>query len=776
LSRQRLTDRHGAARYIRFVFFGLLITIGLASAACALAGRSRVVSGPLEARTAEAAANLTPEQAAVREASTLICRGLFDEAEKTIEEARGASLSESEPVGRLAALVAEYEQIAERRKAGQALAYEEQLTALKKAQGVVDVNDPNEIADLNDVNDVVEVLSIVTRAGEYATDAQRQELLGMDFVKTVFQKAIDKAAEYEVEGKWIEAYSNCYYWLAAIDPNNEAYKDYAERLIEKSQIVAAFQDSPCETSRERFDGIKPIMFVKAIAALNLYYVNIIDYGEMAAKGIERCILLADVVERSKQFASYMSDANGVKDVNDAGGVSDPNGVKKKFVKPDPEALAAWRSTLAALRGEVKESPSGFGRDEFLAIFEKLLILNEATAKLPDTIVVAQFSEAALEALDPYTVMVWPRQVDDFEKMMTNEFTGIGIEISRRDGLLTVGSLLPDTPAYRSGLDAGDVIEAVDGLETRDMTLTCAVKKITGPKGTKVRLTVRRQNLDSTQDIEITRDRITVPTIRGWQRAEDGHWRYMLDEKEKIGYVRLMSFSAETAEDFDKALRGLETEGMRALILDLRFNSGGLLDSAVAVADKFIEEGLIVKTQPGFGRVPDYRTAKRAGTHPNYPVVVLINSGSASASEIVAGAMADPRYRRATLVGERTHGKGSVQGITPFPGGRAQLKYTMAYYHLPSGQRVESRDAMKKLGRTDWGVAPDVKIELRSDEVRKMIDIQRDNDVLVQANHDNSNGEVKKHSVADTLKSDPQLAVGLLVAQSKLIEARAVAAK
>jgi len=765
-----LIDRHGAARYIRFVFFGLLVTIGLASAACALAGRSRVVSGPLEGKTAEAAASLTPEQAAVRTASTLICQGLFGEAEKAIEQARDASLAGSEPVGRLAALVAEYEQIAERRRAGQAKAYDEQLTALKKAQGVVDVNDPNEIADLNDVNDVVEVLSIVTRAGEYATDAQRQELLGMEFVTTVFQKAIDKAAEYEVEGKWIEAYSNCYYWLTAIDPNNEAYKDYAEQLIEKAQIVAAFQDSPCETSRERFDGIKPIMFVKAVAALNLYYVNIIDYSEMAAKGVERCILLADVVERSKQFASYMSDAN------DPNSVSDPNGIKNRFVKPAPEALTAWRSTLAALKGEVKDSPSGYGRDEFLGTFEKVLLLNDATAKLPDTIVVAQFSEAALEALDPYTVMVWPRQVDDFEKMMTNEFTGIGIEISKRDGMLTVGSLLPDTPAYRSGLDAGDVIEAVDGLETKDMTLTCAVKKITGPKGTKVRLTVRRQNLDSTQDIEITRDRITVPTIRGWQRAEDGHWRYMLDEKEKIGYVRLMSFSAETAEDFDKALSGLEAEGMRALILDLRFNSGGLLDSAVAVADKFVEEGLIVKTQPGFGRVPDYRTAKRTGTHPGYPVVVLINSSSASASEIVAGALADPRYRRATLVGERTHGKGSVQGIIFFPGGRAQLKYTMAYYHLPSGQRVESRDAMKKLGRTDWGVAPDVKIELRSDEIRKMIDIQRDNDVLVQANHDNANGEVKKHSVGETLESDPQLAVGLLVAQSKLIEARAVVAK
>jgi len=198
-----------------------------------------------------------------------------------------------------------------------------------------------------------------------------------------------------------------------------------------------------------------------------------------------------------------------------------------------------------------------------------------------------------------------------------------------------------------------------------------------------------------------------------------------------------------------------------------------------VADKFIDEqdGLIVKRRPGPSRwkgVYDSELARRKGTHPNYPLVILINGSSASASEIVAGALADDRYERATLVGTRTHGKGSVQGITGYPRNRAQLKYTMAYYHLPSGQRVESQDDAEKAGRKDWGVGPDVKVELRSDEVRKLFDVQRSNDVLVRADHDDADKSVKKVTIEETLASDPQLAVGLLIVRSKLLQVQTLA--
>jgi carboxyl-terminal processing protease len=215
------------------------------------------------------------------------------------------------------------------------------------------------------------------------------------------------------------------------------------------------------------------------------------------------------------------------------------------------------------------------------------------------------------------------------------------------------------------------------------------------------------------------------------------------------------------------LSSLEAAGMRGLILDLRYNPGGIFDGAVEVADKFLSEGLIVITRPRFG-MQIYESAKEEGTHPDYPLVVLINSGSASASEIVAGALADPRHKRATLVGERTHGKGVVQGITHYPGDGAQLKYTMANWYLPSGQKIKSQDEAKKEGTSDWGVAPDVEVSLRSDELRRMFDIQRDNDVLASAGHDDTLAPVKRHTLKETIEDDPQLATGLLVIKTKLI--------
>lgn len=664
-----------------------------------------------------------------------ITEGDFAGAREFLER---SDKSKSKAITRLVDVISEYEATEEKRRAARKAAYEEQLAELEKFQAETDID------DVNDVNDIVDALSVINKACEFADEAQKEQLLSDSSVKEILQKAIDKAAEFEVAGKWLEAYTSCYAWLRAIDSDNEGYSDYADQLLDKAAIAASFEDSPCETREERFRGVKKKIFIRTIVFLDLYYVNIIDYNQMARQAIERCELLGEVGK-----------------------------FKTEDLKLKTEELAAWSASLGALLDEVKsasDSPKGFGKHKFLGVFEKVLKLNDTTVDLPRSVVIAQFADAALSSLDPYTVIIWPRQVQDFEKMMTNEFTGIGIEISKRKGLLTVASLLPDTPAYKSGLDAEDVIEAVDGVKTKDMTLSCAVRKITGPKGTKVTLTIKRPGEEGTKEITITRGRIVVPTIRGWQRTDAGKWLYMIDEGEKIGYVRLTSFSSGTASSLEKVLVELEAEGLRGFVLDLRSNTGGLLDSAVAVADKFVDKEWIVKRQPGFGRMPIYEQAHKKGTHPNYPLVILVNSRSASASEIVAGALADEVYKRAILVGTRTHGKGSVQGITGYPGEGAQLKYTMAHYHLPSDQRVESRDAMKKQGRNDWGVGPNVEVKLTSDEVKRMIEVQRDNDVLVQADHDYANDEPRKHTVEETLAADPQLAVGLLIIRSKLIQA------
>lgn len=732
----------------------------------AQAGRSGVSIASASATAGGEAKTATEQPVPVDpliEACRLIYQGQFSAAGDLVRAARASQGQRAEQLERV---VQQYDEITQRRQAERAEAYAKQRNELDKLRAVVDLSvDPAVTAwkdvkpgdesggtEPNEPNDVTDVLVVLVRAMEYANGQQKAALLADPFVQKVLQVSVDRSVILEAEGKWLDAYTGYYYWLSAIDPNNTGYSDHADELVDKASIAGSFQDSPCETRKERFEGVEKRMFERAMDALSLHYVNSINYFEMATQAIARCDQLAQVLMIAR--------------------IQDPNPGGSPFPAPPPEKVTAWSVALAGLQDEIETHPPDFGKDEFLDVLDKVLSLNDATVQLPRQPLIAHFAEAALEALDPYTVMVWPRQVQDFEKMMMNEFSGIGIEISKPRGLLTIASLLPDTPAYRAGLDAGDVIEAVDGVPTKDMSLICAVKKITGPKGTSVVLSVKRPTQEKAEEITITRDRIIVPTIRGWQRTEAGTWLYMVDEADRIGYVRITSFSGETASDFETALRELESQGLRGLIMDLRFNTGGLLDSAVSVVDKFIREGLIVRTQPKIGMIPSYEYAHRRGTHPDYPLVILINSDSASASEIVAGALADPKHERAVLVGSRTHGKGSVQGITHYPGGGAQLKYTMAYYHLPSGQRVKSRDAVKKEGGKDWGVGPDVEVELNSAEQTKMLSAQRDNDVLVQAARDEHGGSYKKRTLAETLESDPQLAVGLLVVKTKLIEAEA----
>ncbi len=705
----------------------------------------------------------------VARACALVYQGKFIEASDLLERNSNADLAQH--ASSLQALISEYQAIQANRLEARHGAYLEQLDELEKVQHP-DPNDPNDANDLSDAEAsqtwgtddnpldpnateedkattrLIKSLAIIAKASEYASNQQRQELFETPYVCETIDLAIERASEYEAQGEWIDAYSECYAWLKAIDPNNEGYSDYADELWEKVAIDSSFTDSPCETSAQRYEGVRKEIFKYAIRVLNLYYVSSIDFGEMATQSLNRCKLLVEVVSMR---------------------TIDPND-SVDYEKPESKELSAWIVSLDALLDEVKASSTGLSMRAFLSTFENVLALNQATVELPEAIIVAQFTEAALDSLDPHTAIIWPRQVKDFNKAMTNEFTGVGIEISKQKGLLTVSSLLPDTPAYKSGLDAGDVIEIVDGLPTKDMSLHCAVQKITGPKGTPVTLTVKRVDTDKRDEITIVRDRIIVPTVRGWLRTEGGKWLHMIDPIERIGYVRLTSFSGDTAKDFENVLDELEEDGLNGLILDLRSNSGGLLKSAVAISDMFIKKGLIVRTQPGFGSLPEYQTAKERSTHPNYPMVVLVNSASASASEIVAGALADDEYERAVLVGDRTHGKGSVQIIVQEPTYGAHIKYTMAHYYLPSGQRVNSRKAREKLGKRDWGVTPDVAISLRSDEFKDLYDLQKENSVLVQANHVRTNGALKKHSVEETLKADMQLAVARLIVRAKQIEA------
>jgi carboxyl-terminal processing protease len=317
----------------------------------------------------------------------------------------------------------------------------------------------------------------------------------------------------------------------------------------------------------------------------------------------------------------------------------------------------------------------------------------------------------LERLDPHSAYYTPREAKQLEKLSEGKFGGVGIQVGfdrQNRGQLTVISPMPGTPAYEAGVLAGDLIVKIDGKTTENMRMNEAVDLIQGEPGQPVTLTVLHEGARETVDLPITRAVIEVPCVLGDRRKPDNlrAWDFMLDKQNKIGYVRLTSFSKTASKELRDAVEELQREGVRGLVLDLRNNPGGLLKEAREVSDLFLTEGRIVSTK-GRNHKEEVYDARPAGTlllpAEKYPMVVLVNKYSASASEIVSAALQD--HKRAVVIGERTYGKGSVQNIIEMHEGRERsaLKLTTASYWRPSGKNIhrfpDSKDS------DDWGVRP-----------------------------------------------------------------------
>ena len=711
--------------YLIILFFGLLSCTG-----CLPEDTSREENSP--STDSARSANAEPLSPQAMSVIHRILAGDFDAVRRFIPSSSASDSAES----KLRGIFTSWEDIHSRRDTLRERVLTEQQEELDHLRR--DISDFTQ----TDPNDVNEIMAVALRLRDLADGEQEKKAVLRDpFVCQAVQEALRKARDYEKQGQWTDAYIHAYYWLTSLYEDNKDYRKEADRLNELFAIELALKDGTCDdTSRQRHKGIEPEMFLRALHLLEANYVTDLDFDLMIEKAATRCKLLADVFERSKEELAWTADTSQIEQ---------------------------YRAGIETLEQEARENYNP-GPGGLIRFFQEVLNLNQSTLQLSDEVMVAQFSEGALSALDPFTTLVWPWSVEDFEKSLTQQFYGIGVEISKATGVLKIVSLLPDTPACRSGVDADDEIIKVNGEETEYMTIFCAVSKITGPKGTNVTLTIRRPSTGEVRDYTITRDKIVVQPIRGWRRAQDGEWDFWVDRDNHIGYVRLTSFTETSGPDLDKILKQLENEGLRGVILDLRYNSGGYLNSAAEVVDLFVKDGVIVKSSPRHG-FPTYEIAHKRGTHPDYPLVVLINGSSASASEIVAGALQDPRFKRAVLVGTRSYGKGSVQVVTPYTGGNSQLKYTIAYYHLPSDQQVKNRYQMEKLGRTDWGIAPDIEVKMYGHEIRYMLDIQRENDVLVRADHVNGANSARRHDLRQTLVSDPQLATALLVVQTMQVQ-------
>jgi carboxyl-terminal processing protease len=304
----------------------------------------------------------------------------------------------------------------------------------------------------------------------------------------------------------------------------------------------------------------------------------------------------------------------------------------------------------------------------------------------------------LASLDPYSQFMDPDTYNEMKVETEGEFGGIGIEITLKDDLLTIISPIDDTPAYKAGLKAGDKIVKIDGAIAKDLTLIDAVKKLRGKPGTDVNIIILRESDKKLLEFTITRSIIKIDSIKKAEIIEPG-----------IGYIRLTEFQENTPKDLSEALKKLEADNLQGLVLDLRNNPGGLLDVAVDVAGKFLEEGkLVVSTK---GRIENQNLefkSKNKNNHLNYPIVVLINGGSASASEIVAGALQD--YKRALLIGTRSFGKGSVQTVVPMSDGSA-IRLTTSKYFTPKGRSIHGE-----------GIVPDIIVEFEEhSEKEKEVD-------------------------------------------------------
>ena len=329
-------------------------------------------------------------------------------------------------------------------------------------------------------------------------------------------------------------------------------------------------------------------------------------------------------------------------------------------------------------------------------------------------------------LDPYSSYIGPEEIERFRATVESEFGGIGIQIAMDEGDLIIFSPIYGTPAYKAGLLAGDRILEIDGNSTEDYTIDDAVARLKGKEGTAVELTIIHPHRDEKETVSVKREKIHVETVLGDRRGEDGHWDLFLESAERIGYLRITAFSRDTAAELKSALKKLQDAKMRGLILDLRFNPGGLLTSAVDVSDLFLAEGRIVSTK---GRNSPERiwNAKKTAKFADVPLVVLVNRYSASASEIVAACLQD--QHRAAVVGERTWGKGSVQNVIELEEGRSAIKLTTAAYLRPSGKNIHRFPDAKETD--EWGVTPDkgYVLKLTEDELYKLLDYRRDRDVL-----------------------------------------------
>ncbi|HRK29516.1 MAG TPA: S41 family peptidase, partial [Tepidisphaeraceae bacterium] len=590
----------------------------------------------------------------------------------------------------------------------------------------------------------------------------------------IIANSVDQASEYEAVGNWIGA-SRVYQYLNVIEPANGLWKDKLKlvtRRIRLSGVYAPEQfkavveieaekrraadqvlkpttqpaTKPSDESNDSFKivwrdtvkGIQMEMLRDALRDARRHYWREVTYKDLLVGGLEGLRALATTPGLDVAFPKLADEAK-----------------REAFLENVNQLVAA-----------VNASTSPTDDSLMTRTIARLYQVNAESLEIPEEVFTAEFADGAFARLDDFTNMIWPYDVEEFNKSTQGEFQGIGIQIDiDEQGGLKVVSPIEDTPAYRAGIKAGDVITHINGKNAKGITINQAVKNITGPEGTTVKLTVRSAGDGTSQDYQIKRQKIMVASIKGWFRKPGGGWDYLIDQDSGIGYTRMTNFTKSTTKELDTALKEMQKAGAKAMILDLRYNPGGLLNAATEVSDRFLSGGRIVSTKSDRRPEDEQVTHARADADDvKLPLVVLVNQYSASASEIVSGALRD--QTRAIVVGERTFGKGSVQMLFNVDGRMAYLKLTTSHYYLPNGECIHREENSDK-----WGVEPDVTVTMTSKQMTDAIEARQQQDVLRDALPIAPTDEIVAAAKKSALDVDPQLSAAVLLLKLQLAGAK-----
>lgn len=554
------------------------------------------------------------------------------------------------------------------------------------------------------------------------------DLMADPLMSEAITRADAAARQAESAGEWLKA-SELFYRLHVLFDVDKRYQTEIDRLSRRLEMVRLY-------APEHYWSMRNDRRLEAGESALPPYNAMGDSYEEKLEGLDKWVIIQSVSIAGTRHV----DGQAVRRMISAGieGVETmvtTSDLAETFTGlQDSMATQAFLKNLDAIREQWRQPKDRLDQRDLGRLMDELTELSEQTIGIPKEAVLHEFGNGAMTVLDDYSTIIWPDQVRRFERNTQGEFVGIGVSIQYDELMqIKVATPLEGSPAQRAGVRTDDVIVSVNGDSTTGFTLDQAVDVITGPKNTKVTVGVEREEDGETvgKEFTIVRSVIKLGSVKGWKRSGAGEddWNWFVDPDSGIGYVRLSQFTASTAEDLDTAINEMTRQGLRGLVLDLRFNPGGLLDQAVDVVGEFVPSGVVVTTEDANGALTaTERVKKGSGRLGDIPVAVLVNPGSASASEIVAGALQDYAARGqidAIVIGQRSFGKGSVQNAWPLnTKARALLKVTTQYYRLPNGRLIHRRP-----GLTEWGIEPDLAVDMLPSQNQEALTLRRDADVL-----------------------------------------------